>query len=71
MGLRIHYCLVLHVYPAWELRVPGGLPQIGGLLGVGFVLQTQMLDARDKEALPGPGGAQGPIASFFRNRNFQ
>lgn len=51
--------------------MPGGLPQIGGLLGVGFVLQTQVLDARDKEALPGPERAWGPIASFFRNRNFQ
>jgi len=31
--------------------VPGGLPYIGGLLGVGFVLQPQVLDARDTEAL--------------------
>lgn len=62
---------VLQVHPAWELRVPGGLPQRGGLLGAGFVLQTQVLDVRDKEGLPGPGRAWGPIASFFRNRNFQ
>lgn len=61
-----------HVSSVGEVRGRSpGTPHVGDLLRLSSVLQAQVLHMKDKESLLVYGKAWIPIASFFKNRNFQ